>query len=124
MKLDQPSFSSTDSGDSNKPTIRWCDYPGERVLKKVAFEVNGNPLDQYTSDATTMHRKFLVGPSKKLAWDRCMGQQVPLKATLAPETVGTADSHQVQVEVLNGAQTPKPQADSLTLLIPLLFWCN
>jgi hypothetical protein len=43
MKLDQPSFSNTEASASDKPTIRWCDYPGERVLKKVAFEVNGNP---------------------------------------------------------------------------------
>jgi hypothetical protein len=124
MKLDQPAFSNSETLDSKKPTIRWCDYPGERVLQKVAFEVNGNPLDQYTSDATVMHRKFLVAPNKKLGWDRCMGQQVPVKGQLRSESVGAPDAHQIQVEVLNGAQTPKPQADSLQLLIPLLFWCN
>lgn len=123
VKLDAPSFSSTDSG-ADAPTIRWCDYPGERLLQKVAFEVNGNPLDQYTSDATVMHRKFLVSPGKRLGWDRCMGQQLPVKGQLSSSTAGAPDAHQVQVEVLKGAQTPKPQADSLTLLIPLLFWCN
>jgi len=81
-------------------------------------------LDQYTSDATIMHRKFLVSPGKKLGWDRCMGQQVPIKGQMRSESVGAPDSHQIQVQVLNGAQTPKPQADSLQLLIPLLFWCN
>lgn len=42
MKLDQPTFTSSYTG-ADAPTIRWCDYPGERVLQKVAFEVNGNP---------------------------------------------------------------------------------
>ena len=81
-------------------------------------------LDQYTADATVMHRKLLVQPNKKLGWDRCVGQQVPRKGYLSPDAAGAPDNHQVLVEVTDGAQTPKAQADSLTLLIPLLFWCN
>jgi hypothetical protein len=124
VKLDAPVFTNTETVAANYPTVRWCDYPGERLIQKVAFEVNGNPLDQYTADATTMHTKFLVQPNKQLGWDRCMGQQVPLKGTLQSDATGAPDDHQVAVNILNGAQTPKPQADALTLLIPLLFWCN
>jgi hypothetical protein len=71
-----------------------------------------------------MHRKFLIQPNKKLGWERCVGQQQPLKGYMTPDATGAPDDHQVLVDVTNGAQTPKPQADSLTLLIPLLFWCN
>lgn len=122
-KLDAPTFTNTESQAANTPTIRWCDYPGERLLQKVAFEVNGNPLDSYTQDAVVMHRNFLVQPNKRLAWDRCVGQQVSRKGYMTPDA-GTPDGHQVAVEINDGAQTPKTQADNLSMFIPLLFWCN
>lgn len=124
VKLDAPTLTDTNTGTANQGKVRWCDYPGERLLQKVAFEVNGNPLDQYTADATIMHRKFLVQPNKKLAWDRCVGQEIPRKAYMTGENTGLGDNHQILVEVTNGAQTPKDQQTGLTLLIPLLFWCN
>ena len=71
-----------------------------------------------------MHRKFLVQPNKKLGYDRCMGQQVPLKGKLNGDATKVPDSHQVEVTINNGFQTPKPQADALTLLVPLQFWCK
>jgi hypothetical protein len=42
VQLDAPELTTTDSG-ANAPTVRWCDYPGIKLLKKVSFEVNGNP---------------------------------------------------------------------------------
>jgi hypothetical protein len=43
VKLDAPVFSNTESTAANRPSVRWCDFPGERLVQKVAFEVNGNP---------------------------------------------------------------------------------
>lgn len=100
--------------------FRLCQF----LRKRLNLATSVRSLDQYTQDATVFHRKFLVAPNKKLGWDRCMGQQVPLKGRLESSSATSPDAHQLQLEVLNGAQTPKPQADSLTMLIPLLFWCN
>jgi hypothetical protein len=123
--LDAPIVSTTDE-DADEPSVRWCDFPGERLLKRVQFEVNGNPLDEYDSDATVMHRKFQVKPNKIDGWKRCMGQELTKDAYL-DGTAGAnpADGHQVWVSVTNGFQTPKSeQPDQLEMIIPLLFWFN
>jgi hypothetical protein len=122
--LEAPIANST-LNPEDTPTVRWCDYPGERLLQKVQFEVNGNPLDEYNSDATVMHRKFLVKPNKMVGWKRCMGQEMPVDSVLDGTNNGAPDGHQVWVSVTNGNQTPKEQhTEPLEMIIPLLFWFN
>lgn len=75
VKLKQPVLTTTASLDSDKPLMRWCAYPGERLLEQVEFEVNGNPLDKYTDTDVNFHREFNVQPNKALGWDRCVGQE-------------------------------------------------
>jgi len=106
IKLDAPELTTTDTG-ANAPTVRWADFPGERILKEVSFEVNGNPLDKYTTDAIAMHRKFLVQPNKQTGWERCVGQQQAKSAWLDPSTTGVPDDVRFCMEVKDGAQTPK-----------------
>lgn len=123
MELTAPDVTTSDTG-ADTPTVRWCDYPGERILKEVAFEVNGNPLDKYSTDSITMHRKFYVQPNKETGWNRCVGQEQPREAWLKPDVSGVPDDVRVLTTVTDGAQTPKAAQTGLTLLIPLLFWCN
>ena len=111
-------------GGADTPSVRWCDYPGERLLQKVQFEVNGNPLDEYNSDATVMHRKFQVKPNKLTGWKRCMGQEMAKEAWMDNTNNAAPDGHQVWVSVTDGHQTPKAQQESLEMIIPLLFWFN
>jgi hypothetical protein len=116
---------------SKQNLMRWCAYPGERLLKNVKFEVNGNPLDEYTSDAVNYHREFGVQPNKKLAWDRCVGQEVDQDGYLdQPNWVGSGVpasdiTYRSQVAGNAGLQTPTGQkVGDVELFIPLLFWCN
>ena len=30
-----------------RDNVMYCDYPGERMMEKVSFEINGNILDEY-----------------------------------------------------------------------------
>lgn len=129
--LAQPTLSESSSVDSNEPLFRWCHYPGERLLKKVQQEVNGNPLDEYTSHATNMHREFRVAPNKKLGWDRCVGQEVSEKGYVKEanwEANGLAASSitgRMLAEYAVGNQTPtETKSTSLEMFIPLLFWYN
>ena len=124
----------------NTPALRWCSYPGERLFKKVSFDVNGNPLDSYTREVYNFFREFCVQPNKELAWDRLMGQEEPMSGylrqpgidlTAASDAVaGLSNSgvapvgHRIGVSVANGPQTPKQTLEDLELLIPLLFWFN
>lgn len=123
VQLAAPVLTTIDTG-ANAPTVKWCDYPGERLLKKVSFEVNGNPLDQYTLDASVMARQFKVQPGKERGYNRCMGQQETLSGWMNPDVSGSPDSSRVVMSVTNGAQTPKASQTGLTMLIPLQFWCN
>lgn len=112
---------------------RWCDYPGERILRRCSFEVNGNPLDDYDSTVYNTYRQFMVQPNKQTGYDRCMGQQDCHHGVEAP-VVGTgtagatsaqgAKEYQECVQVANGNQTPKRTHGVLELFIPLLFWFN
>lgn len=126
--------------ESQQNLFRWCHYPGERLLKRVKFEVNGNPLDEYTSDAVNFHREFLVQPNKEVGWARCMGQEELEEGWVEQpnwENNGTSSSdikYRTKTYTSSGLQTPTGpkvndfnndnKTDKVELFIPLLFWCN
>jgi hypothetical protein len=56
---------------------RWVEYPADRLFKKVWFNVNNNPLDEYTDFCSVMYNKFCVAPGKRVGYDRMAGQEVP-----------------------------------------------
>jgi hypothetical protein len=131
VKLKQPTLNSTASSPSNEPLMRWCAYPGERLLESVEFEVNGNPLDKYYEDAVNFHREFSVQPNKELGWNRCVGQEEPEQGFL--DQPNWADSgvsassvvHRMAASAHSGDQTPTGQKDVSVykeMFIPLLFW--
>lgn len=107
----------------NQNVFRYCDYPGERLLQKVYFDVNGNPLDAYDSTVNVMHRQFNVQPNKLAAWKRLAGQETPQTAYLQQASL-TQPSSRVKVDFCNGYQTPKSEHDALVVMMPLLFWFN
>jgi hypothetical protein len=61
--------------------IKFCEFPGLFLFSKVAFDVNGNPLDAYTSNATTINEKYSVPLSKRYAYNAMNGQQNVLSGT-------------------------------------------
>lgn len=135
VKLRQPVLTSTATSASNQPAMRWCHYIGERLLKRVRFEVNGNPLDEYTSHAYNFHREFCVQPNKELGWNRIVGQEIPKPGFIDQPNwersgvTSAAVTHRFQASVCDGHQTPTGQKDvseagDVELFIPLLFWCN
>lgn len=141
------------TGDAGE-TWRWCAYPGERLLEKVYFHVNNNPLDDYTKEDYVFFRNFELSTDKKRAYDRCAGQQELKKAQVVPAGdlsggalsllgVGgfgsasalAAGTTGLWVEASNGYQTAKSPAghsattrhertDILEVMMPLLFWFN
>ena len=121
--------------DSDSPLMRWCSYPGERLCQNVQFNVNANPLDEYTFNSTNFHRIFQVAPNKKAGWDKLVGQELPLKGFVDQPNwirsgVAAADvDHRTAAVVSTGNQTPTGQKDTsaagyLEMIIPLLFWFN
>lgn len=146
MYITAPSLTVTTNAltQENAPAFRYCSYPGERVLKFVSFDVNGNPLDRYTREVYNFFREYCVTPEKQPGWDKLMGQessnegflrQPGINRTAPVTTAGLATtglsntglapvSYRVSMNVFNGNQTPKQNPNDLELLIPLLFWFN
>jgi hypothetical protein len=132
IKLKQPTLNTSGAASiSDKPLMRWCAFPGERILENVQFEVNGNPLDQYYDYSVNFHREFNVQPNKRLAWDRCVGQEESERGFIdqpnwANSGVDGADVNtRVAFTSHSGDQTPSAQKDTAVykeLLVPLLFW--
>lgn len=128
--------------------VRYAEYPGQRLFSKVKFEVNGNPLDEYTAEAYMYHQKFRVGPHKMTGWKRLIGQELPVEAysdllsvagSSNSATAGLVDQNGAAVsgwpaaaavtarklsQVVSGPQTPKATQPALDLWIPLIFWFN
>lgn len=131
--------------------VRYCEYPGQRLFKNVKFEVNGNPLDEYTSEAVMFHQKFKIAPGKLTGWKRLVGQEVPVEAysdlcsisgssvfsaehANLTQNVGGAAANVAPVNasvtsrkldhVVHGPQTPKATQPALDMWTPLLFWFN
>ena len=127
--LSQPTITNTAVAAQDQPAMRWCAWPGERLLKIVQQEVNGNPLDEYTLLATTAHREYRVAPNKLTAWKRCVGQEEDEVGQLRQRdwaSSGAApEAFRVNASVRRGAQTATSQkSGNLELFIPLLFWYN
>ena len=115
-------------GAGHAAAFRWCHFPGERVFDKVKFDVNGNPLDEYTSLSVNMHREFLVPPNKQRSWYRCVAQELPHEGyfrqpgvDLTGQTTtstglvnagGAPVSHRIGGQVYNGPQTPSLSSNS------------
>ena len=130
LTINAPTITITATGDGNIPAVQWTTYPGERALKLVSFEVNGNPLDDYTSVAMNFHREFQVPPNKLIGWNRCVGQELGQQGYVdQPNWLGNvqaAQSFRYGMQVFTGAQTPRlySAVQGLEMFIPLLFWFN
>lgn len=131
VKLRQPVLTTTAANVSDAPLVRWCSYPGERLLESVEFEVNGNPLDKYSDNNVNLHREFSVAPNKLLGWERCVGQEEKEFGFIdQPNWVGSgiapaAITHRIATVSTSGDQTASGQKDITVfkeMLIPLLFW--
>jgi hypothetical protein len=130
LKFEAPTASATGTAAnaSDVALYRWCDWPGERVFKKVSIDVNGNPLDEYYPDSYNFHRQFRVSESKMVGWHRNMGQELPKEAQYEYDnnTAGTAAplTSRACFTIKDGHQTYKANHDDLELFVPILFWFN
>jgi hypothetical protein len=120
-------------------SVRYCEFPANRLNRLVQFEVNGNPLDQYDSVASAMYEKICVAPGKRTGYNRLCGQEVPMEGYGGVELAsidGGGDAGQTEYggapagqviarrkkKYANGPQTPKPVQAPLELWHSLKFW--
>jgi hypothetical protein len=98
------------------PLLRYCAYPGLRIVKKAEFKSAQVLIDDYTTDDSVAYSKFFVPDDARVGWDRCHGQQETRTATYA------ANGYTGVLNYSQGAQTPSLAQPALDLFIPLQFW--
>jgi hypothetical protein len=72
--------------------VRYCEFPANRLISSVKFDVNGNHLDQYSSNVSVMLEKFTVPVGKRDGYNRLTGQQVPREGTSPPQAYVVTDT--------------------------------
>jgi hypothetical protein len=87
---------STTGTSKFRNLARYCEYPGNKAFKLVKFDVNGNPLDQYSANIPLMLEKFCVMPNKRIGYDRLVGQEVPLTGYGPVRTNAVTDANAVK----------------------------
>lgn len=118
---------ATADGDATH-LVKYCDYPANRLAKKVKFDVNGNPLDEYVDMTSAMIEKFCVAPGKRAGYNRLTGQENPIvgqSGIMHSNAAAPTDlESRQQVQILNGLQTPKAEQPATTVWHKLRFWFN
>lgn len=117
---------TADNANDATRFLRYVDFLGQRLTKKVSFTVNGNPLDEYDSDVLNMHQKFFVTPNKQFGWNTNVGQENPKRGFVnVAETaiVGDAGVRECR-QFCDGPQTAKATQPAVEMWIPLIFWFN
>ena len=100
--------------------VKYCNFLGHKIFKKVKFISNNIILDEYTSEDYNFHYQFKVPDHKKNAWKKCMGQEIPVMGNLTADPL--FQDFRQQIPILNGPQTLKSEHSTVELFIPLLFW--
>jgi hypothetical protein len=100
--------------------IRYISYPGSRIGELYQFKCQGIKLDEYDYNLYGIHRQFNVPTNKQAGWDKCMGQEVPIRGFITPDPYN--DMYREYKIIGNGAQTLKQNQEDLDLWIPIMFW--
>lgn len=110
------SFKATSA--SNK--VRYCEFPGHRIIKEIRFVMDGTILDSYNAEDINFFYDFNVSKSQADGWKRCVGQEVPKNAIFIQDP--TRQEVREQKMVYDGYQTLKRTQDEMEIFLPLQFW--
>ncbi len=100
--------------------VRYCEFPGHRIIREVRFVMDGVVLDRYGTEDINFFYDFEVSNSQKSGWKRCVGQEVPKVAIFVQDP--TNQEVREQKSVYDGHQTLKRTQDEMEIYLPLQFW--
>ena len=103
---------------SNK--VRYCEFPGHRIIKEIRFVMDGTVLDSYNTEDINFFYDFNVSRSQVDGWKRCVGQEVAKNAIFIQDP--TKQEVREQKMVYDGYQTLKYTQDAMEIFLPLQFW--
>lgn len=110
------SFKANNS--SNK--VKYCDFPGHKILKEVRFVSNDILIDSYGTEEINFHYDFKIPISQKAGWKRCVGQELPKRCYLTQDPI----NQEIREEkiIYDGYQTLKAKQEEMEIFLPLQFW--
>jgi len=100
--------------------LRYVEFLGERLFRRVELTINGNNIDNYEFDVMPTYRNFRLLDHKKYGWYKMNGQE--LKFDAYGDTLSGRGNLQEVVKVVHGLQTPKQVQPAHELYIPAMFW--
>jgi len=100
--------------------VRYVEFLGHRLMKKVRFKVQNHVFDEYTTDNQNAYYQFKVPFHKEMGYLRNIGQEVPKLGYLTADP--TVDEVREYRWFGDGAQTFKQTQADIEMWIPLLFW--
>lgn len=111
---------SSFSAKSAENKVRYCEFPGHRMIKELRFVMDGTVLDRYNAEDINFFYDFNVSNSQKSGWKRCVGQEVPKTAIFIQDP--THQEVREQKMVFDGFQTLKRTQHEMEIFLPLQFW--
>jgi hypothetical protein len=107
---------------SSSDKVRYADFLGHRLIKKIQLVINNNVIDEYTGEFYNAYYNVFLQENKKKSWVTCIGQETPVEAILIQDPIN--DDYREKKIIYSGYQTLKYSHDIIDLYIPLLFWFN
>lgn len=100
--------------------VRYVEFLGHRLMKKVAIKVQNHLFDEYGSDEMNAYWQYKVPIQKETGYLRNIGQEVPKIGYLTADP--TVDEVREYRLFGDGPQTFKQKQLDVEMWIPLLFW--
>ena len=100
--------------------VRYVEFLGHRLMKRVRFKVQNQIFDEYTSDTQNAYFQYKVPSHKEVGYLRNIGQEVPRLGYLTADP--TTDEVREYRYFGDGAQTFKRTQSDVEMWIPILFW--
>jgi len=100
--------------------VRYCEFPGHRIVNQVKIILNGDIIDRYYTEDYNFYYQYGLPLDKQIGWKKCVGQEIPIEAHLTSDP-DVQEFREVKF-IKNGPQTLKKTQPPLEMFIPLLFW--
>jgi hypothetical protein len=108
------------STTSSLDRVKYAEFLGHRLLKKVKFICDNTQLDSYSTEEYNRYYHFDLNESDKFAWKQTVAQETSNVAYLIHDP--TNQNIRQKVEIMSGEQTLRNSHDQIELYIPHLFW--
>ena len=100
--------------------VRYVEFLGHKLMKKVVFKVQNHKFDEYGADEMNAYWQYKVPQHKEQGYLRNIGQEIPKLGYLTADPVN--DEVREYRWFGDGPQTFKKEHVEVEMWIPILFW--